>query len=309
MTCQKINRFLFATMLLAAPALAGRHALADDELTYTCYAKYTCYNGGIITTYRLPGTGNTQNAARAAAQSNANAARQTCLSLGHQTTPVVDDGCDPPSALLPADQQARPVAATTGSVNILVLHSCLTRNGHQVIQVLYGPRENLEVLSDLASDRMAADAANDGGMVPGSGRSRVEDMFFYLVYQTVRSTNATTKVHRELTVEGRGATDADAQAAAAQATKKVISHLSTLGETAQALGTPRPRTVVRTDYELLTEYCVYQCKTAGGWTVIATDYGTNKPEACGAARGAAYAISTNYGSATSGAEIDPKDEP
>jgi hypothetical protein len=188
----------------------------------------------------------------------------------------------------------------------MLAHSCFTKNGRQITRVQYGPRASLESLSDSVWNGLAVDAAADGGMVPGTAQTRVEDKFLYFAYQTVRSKNAADKIHREFTLEGRGATEDDAKTAAARSAVKVIAHLSAIGETAQTVGHSRLVTITNTGDEVSTQYCVYQCMADDGWTVIATDYGIAKLDACAAARATANTIANDHGGATCCTEIEPK---
>jgi hypothetical protein len=191
----------------------------------------------------------------------------------------------------------------------MLVHHCATKGGHQLNLVVYGPRQALEALSDSAWNQLAVAAAADGGLVPGSGRTRVEDMYVHFVYQTVRSTSPANKIHREFAVQGRGATEDEASKAATEATEKVKAHLSYIGETPVEVGPKRHVPVIQGEHGIVIEECVYRATTVGNWTVIATDFGTSKPEACAAARAVANTIANNYGGAASGTEIEPHEQP
>ena len=313
MISNKIDQFLVGLILFLA--LCGVDARAvenedkpDEMLTmYTCYAKFTCYTQG-NTTFRVPGTATTKAAAQAAATANAITSRNYCVGLGHSVSPVTDD---PPCSSTSYAGPIAYVAASKDSASeeILVMYSCLTRNGNPKSQIAYGLRSDLDSMSELMWNRLAIDAAADGGMVPGTSRTRIEPMHMCFAFQTVQSKKA-GNIHREFTLEGRGATMEDAMSALDNSTKKVIAHLASTGEAAQTVGSPREVTMLNHADDMPTESCVFRCETTYGPTVVATEYGFSKNEARVAARAIAERIATEfYGGVRTCVEIEPHQQP
>lgn len=312
----KFDRFL-AGILLLTLLLGTLPTFADDEDLKTCYYKFSCtYPNGHVVTIRMPGTGPSETEAYAQALVYANQARDQCLSMSGTASTPVQDGCDGPPGPGPGPGPGpmppgvKVAMAYSASPMIVLEHTCYTQAGTQISQLSYGPRQMLDALSDTVWNSLAVEAAAQGGIAPGTGRTRVEDMFYYYVYQTVRSTHAANKTHREYTVEGKGTTDAEARQSAAQATKKLIAQMSARGEIAQAVGPPRPAPVVKVHHSSSTLLCVHQCVTATGWTVIATDYALTKASACSRASAVAHHLAnTNYGGALACQEIPPHGQP
>lgn len=314
MTRNNLRTFLASVLLLALFSAAGP-LVADDEDLKTCYYKFTCtYSNGYSVTIRMPGTGETEADAYAQAETYALQARDQCLSMpGTSASMPVQDGCDGPPGPVPPPPPpaAKAVSRSTGTSPMIMLqHGCYTRSGNELSFVSYGPREGLDALSEAVWNSMAVAAAPQGGIAPGTGHTQVEDMFYYYVYQTVRSTNLLTQIHREYTVEGKGTTDLEAQASAAQAAKKIIAQMSAQGELAQTVGAPRGVPIVKVLHSTPTKLCVYRCFTPTGWTVITTDYGLTKPQACNRASATMTHIANDhYGGVINPGEIAPHQQP
>jgi hypothetical protein len=292
-----------------APALATPDkARVDDPklMQHICYHDFTCpdHNGSSASFNDIPGVGLTEPVAKTTSLNNATMARNICISNGHHPNAIVFDRCMGSIAL------TRELELAYSSL-IMVEHNCYTQRGEQMSEFSFGLRQDLVHLSESAWNALVARAAGHGGVAPGSARTRVEGFFYYFAYQTVRSINPTTKIHREYSVEGRGTTDTDAIQSVERATKNVIAQLSYLGESPTAYGPVHVVPVVHLGNRVSTELCVFQCKTTkGGWKVIATAYAITKPEACTAAEAAAEAVATAlYGGAKKCREIRPHEQP
>jgi hypothetical protein len=300
-----VGRSLAGTILLAGFCSAVIPAHSDDEATWVCTAHYSC--PVCIDVETAGAEGNTQPEAETRATGWARSLRRQCSNNQHNPGTIQCCSCnlslvqrapsDRGQRLTAANRSA--VAAACSSPQIMLVHKCLTRTGRLVQRVKYGPREDLEVLSDHAWTQITADAAGDGGIAPGSEQSRIEDRYQYFVYQTVRSVNSAHKVHRELTLEGRGGTAEDAQKALNRSVKKVTDDLAAIGETAQTVGNAQPVEETRIPDGVITVNCFYRCITVDGWTVFASEFGLDDVEASAKASTIAKSKANDYGGPTS----------
>lgn len=318
MTYCKRGRSIVVWIPLILSILASCPARADEEAQRTCYAKFTCtQTTGTMISYRIPGTGTTEQEAYSRATQMAQQARNYCIMSGGTASPIVQDGCDPASmAAVPGPNGISPTASVRNGAVIsnwvCLEHRCDTKDGSELAFVSFGPREGIDALSASVWNSLAVDAAAKGGIVPGSASTRVDDMFRYYVYQTVRSLRAADMIHRELTIEGKGGTDDDARKALELATENTIVHLSILGETATEIGPPRQVLLLNIgSCSSVTSQAVCRCQTSDGWTVITTDYSTTTEQAFERASAVATTIANDkYSGVTNPPEqIESREQP
>lgn len=304
---KKIDRF-FAGLILVLASFAESAcawpdppSVPDPDLRFphTCYAKYTCFTLG--NSFRVPGSGYTMEEAKANALNQANIGRNYHLSQGHSVSSVTEDP--------PCDSPGWSKAPSVTAQSIVIMHSCRTKNGNPKSQATYGPRSLLDSMSELLWNRLAIDAAADGGMVPGTWRTRIEPMNVYFAYQTMRSKKP-GNIHREFALEGRGGTKDEALLALAISTNKVIVHLASMGEYAQKVESPRELVMLNQLDGTQSESAAFRCETNYGPVVFATEFGFSKNEARAAAKALAEKIATDfYGGATTCVEIEPHHQP
>lgn len=319
------HRYLLMVVLAVATVAAARESQAqavagDPQGTWTCYYRFTCTMDGVPIDYvRIPGEGQTEEEAYEAALEFATELRDNCVSVGHTASdPVKDLPCTPPGPEPgpgpipdPMDPSfAGPNALEQSATQLLefVEHRAITKQGNPRGAISYGKQAQTNEVSAAAWNQLLKRAAADGGMAPGTLRTRRGLVYTFVAFQVVRSVDEDRKIHREYVIIGRDSrSPIHAEDACRRAVANTITELSRLGESARREGPIRRKSVLASNQTM--EHCIYKCRTRNKWTVIASDYGLTEAIACLRAEELARQISNEYGGPRKCAKIAPQDQP